>query len=189
MVRFSMFRSLLRFPTKSRGHEDAEKELVEVMDLFSEYPLHLAEADKTEFTNEHDRLQHEIRLYKTGEPTAERRNVDIILGDCRALKCKKTIDDRRVAYVRGEVSVLAGVGGPGGHQKSNPPPARDASETKSSHPDQPPNVKTVASLPTTSAATLPTDKTRFKPQSGVPSVNPRSGLPQSERPCDPKVKF
>ncbi|KAG1844317.1 hypothetical protein DFJ58DRAFT_802771 [Suillus subalutaceus] len=170
MVRFSMFRSLLKFPTKHRGHEDAEKELVEVMDLFSEYPLHLSETDKTEFKDEHDRLQREIRL-----------NVDIISDDCRALKgkVKKTIDDRRVAYVRREVSVPTGVGGLGGHQKLNPSPARVALETNSSHSDQPPDVKTIASLSTTLAGTLPTDKTRFKPQSGVPSVNPRSGLPQS----------
>ncbi|KAG1863836.1 hypothetical protein F4604DRAFT_1957177 [Suillus subluteus] len=181
MVRFSMFRSLLKFPTKHRGHEDAEKELVEVMDLFSEYPLHLSETDKTEFKDEHDRLQREIRLYKAGESTAKPRNVDIISDDCRALKCKvkKTIDDRRVAYVRREVSVPTGVGGLGGHQKLNPPLARDALETKSSYLDQPPDVKTIASLSTTLAGTLPTDKTRFKPQSGVPSVNPRSGLPQS----------
>lgn len=181
MVRFSMFRSLFRLPTKSRGHEDAEKELVEVMDLFSKYPSHLAESDKTEFKNEHDRLQREIQVYKAGKSTAKLRNVDIILDDCRALKCKvkKTIDDRRGASVKGEVPVSTSVGVIGGHQKSNPSPARDASETKSSHSDQLPTVKIVASLPTTSASTLVADKTRFKPQSGVPSVNPRSGIPQS----------
>ncbi|KAG1772590.1 hypothetical protein EV702DRAFT_1133416 [Suillus placidus] len=177
-----MFRSLLRFPTKPHGHEDAEKELVKVMDLFSKYPSHLVETDKTEFKNEYERLQREIRLYKAGESTAKLRNVDIMLDDCRALKCKvkKTIDDRRVASVRGEVSAPTGVGGLGGHQKLNPP-ARDALETKSSHSNQPPNVKTIPSFPTTSASTLVTDKTRFKPQSeGVPSVKPRSGLPQSQ---------
>lgn len=178
-----MFRSLLRFPTKARrGHEDAEKELIEVMDLFSKYSSYLVETDKNdlEFKNEYERLQREIHLYKAREPTAKLRNMDIILDDCRTLKCKvkKTIDGRR-AYVRGEVSVPTGVGGLGGHQKLNPPPARDVLETKSTHSDQPPNVKTIASLPTTSAGTLPTDKTRFKPQSGVPPVNPRSDHPQS----------
>ncbi|KAG2338898.1 hypothetical protein BDR05DRAFT_1062477 [Suillus weaverae] len=173
-----MFRSLFRFSTKPRGHEDAEKELVEVMDLFSKYPSHLVETDKNEFKNEYERLQREIRLYKAGESTAKLRDVDIMLDDCRALKCKvkKTIDDRRVAS---GVSAPTGVGGLGGHQKSNPP-ARDALETKSSHSNQPPNVKTIPSFPTTSASTLATEK-RFKPQSeGVPSVNPRSGLPQSQ---------
>lgn len=163
------------------GHEDAEKELVEVMGLFSEYPLHLVEADKTEFKNEYDRLQREIRLCKAEESTAKPRN--IILDDCTALKCKvkKTIDDRRVAYVRGEVSAPAGVGGLGGHQESNLPPAEDASKTKSSYSNQPPNVKAIASLPTSSAGTSAADKTPFKPQSGVPSVTvkPRSGPPQS----------
>jgi hypothetical protein len=91
--------------------------------------------------------------------------------------------------VKGEVPVSTSVGVIGGHQKSNPSPARDASETKSSHSDQLPTVKIVASLPTTSASTLVADKTRFKPQSDVPSVNPRSGLSQSERSCDPKIKF
>jgi hypothetical protein len=92
-----MFRSLLRFPTKPHGHQDAEKELVEVMDLFS----HLVETDKTEFKNEYDRhvfyvesfifiddifcrLQREIRFCKAGKSTAR----NIILDDCRALKRK-----------------------------------------------------------------------------------------------------
>jgi hypothetical protein len=94
-----MFRSLLRFPTKPHrhDHQDAEKELVEVTDLFS----HLVETDKTEFKNEFDRyvfhvesflfiddifcrLQREIRLSKAGKSTAR----NIILDDCRALKCK-----------------------------------------------------------------------------------------------------
>jgi hypothetical protein len=100
-----MFRSLLGFPSKPRSYEDAEKELVEVMDLFCDYPLLLVETDKTQFKNEYDRyvfnvesfvfiddifcrLQHEICLYKAGEPTAKLRNVHIILEDCRALKCK-----------------------------------------------------------------------------------------------------
>ncbi|KAG1735992.1 hypothetical protein EDB19DRAFT_2040445 [Suillus lakei] len=175
-----MLRSLLGFPTKPHGHEDAEKELTEVMDLFSKYP-HLVETDKNEFKNEYDRLQREIRLYKAGESTAQLRNVDIMLDDCRALKCrvKKTINDRRVALVRGEGSASTGIGGLGGHQKLNPPPARDALETKSSHSNQPPNVKTRVSLPSTSAGTSAIDKTHSEPQSGVPSDNPRSGLPQS----------
>lgn len=175
-----MFRSLLRFPTKPRGHKDAEKELVEVMELFSKYPSYLAETDKTEFKNECERLQREIKLYKIEKSTAKLRNADMILDECRALKRKvqETIDDRRVTSMIGEVSAPTGVVGRG-HEKLNPPPARDASATESSHSNEPPNDKTIGSLPTTSADTSATDKTRFKPQSGVPSVNPGSGLPQS----------
>lgn len=171
-----MFRSLLKFPTKSRGHKDAEKKLVEVKDLFTEYP-HLAETDKNEFKNEYDRLEREIRSYKAGESTAKLWKVDMILDDCKALKCKvqKAISDS----ARGEVSApAASVGGLEGHQTSNPPPVRDALETKSNHLDQPPSVKTIAPLPATSAGTLATDKAPFKPQSAVPSINPRSDLPQ-----------
>lgn len=173
-----MFQSLLRFPTKPRGIKDAEKELVEVMDLFSEYPVHLVETDKNEFKSEYDRLKREIGSYKAGDPTAK-LNVDIILDDCKALKCKvkRAISD----YARGEVlAPTASVGGLEGHQTSNPPPVRDALETKSSHLDQPPSVKTIASLPATSADILATDETRFKPQSAGPSNNPRSGLPQND---------
>ncbi|KAG1753330.1 hypothetical protein EDB19DRAFT_2035244 [Suillus lakei] len=192
-----MFRSLLGFPTKPHGHEDAEKELTEVMDLFSKYP-HLVETDKNEFKNEYNRhvfdmelflfiddifyrLQREIRLYKAGESTAKLRNVDIILDDCRALKCrvKKTINDRRVALVRGESSAPTGIGGLGGHQKLNSSPAGDALEIKSNHSNQPPNAETGMSLPPTSVGTPAIGKTHFEPQSGVPSVDPRSGLPQS----------
>lgn len=170
-----MFRSLFRFSTKSHYYEDAEKELIEVTDLVSEHQSYLVETDKTEFNNEHDRLQREISLYKAGESTAK---PNIILDDCRAFKCKvtKTIGDRMEAYVRlfrGEVSEPVGVSELGGHQESDLPPA-----TTSNHSNQLPNVKTTASLPETSADI---DKTPFKPQSGVPSVtvNPRSGLPQS----------
>ncbi|KAG2745896.1 hypothetical protein P692DRAFT_20858275 [Suillus brevipes Sb2] len=172
-----MFRSLLRFTTKPHrhDHQDAEKELVEVTDLFS----HLVETDKTEFKNEYDRLQREIRLSKAGKSTAR----NIILDDCRALKCKvkKTIDDHRVACKKEEVSAPVGVGGLGDYQEPNTPPTNDASKTKSSHSNQPPNVKVIASLPTTSASTSAADKTPFKPQPGVASVTvkPRSGLPQS----------
>lgn len=143
------------------------------MDLFS----HLVETDKTEFKNEYDRLQREIRLSKAGKSTAR----NIILDDCRAFKCKvkKTIDDRRVTYKKEEVSAPAG--GLEGHQEPNPPPTNDASKTKSSNSNQPLNVKIIASLPTTSAGTPAADKTPFKPQPGVASVTvkPRSGLPQS----------
>ncbi|KAG2148696.1 uncharacterized protein EDB93DRAFT_1144322 [Suillus bovinus] len=170
MVRFNMFRSLLRFPTKPRSHEDAEKELAEVMDLFSKYPSYLVETDKTEFRNEYERLQREIQSHKARESTAKLRNADMILEDCRALKSKVT-----VAIVRGEVPAPTGIGA--GHEKSNPPPARDVSETKSYHSNQPPNIKTIASLPTTGTSAI--DKTPFKPQSGVPSVNTRASLPQS----------
>ncbi|KAG1827808.1 hypothetical protein EV424DRAFT_1537189 [Suillus variegatus] len=175
-----MFRSLFGFPTKPRGHKDAEKELVEVMELFSKYPSFLAETDKTEFKNECERLQSEIQLYKIEKSKVKLRNADMILDDCRALKRKvqETIDNRRVASVIGEVSAPTGVVGRG-HERLNPPPARDASATESSHSNEPPNVKTIGSLPTTSADASATDKTRFKPQSGVPSVNPGSGLPQS----------
>lgn len=174
-----MFRSLLRFPAKPRGHKDAEKELVEVMELFSKYPSYLAET-QTEFKNEYERLQREIQLYKIEKSTAKLRNADMILDDCRALKRKvqETIDDRRVASAIGEVSAPTGVVGRG-HEKLNPPPARDAPVTESSHSNEPPNVKTIGSLPTTSTDTSATDEIRFKPQSGVPSVNPGSGLPQS----------
>jgi len=116
-----MFRSLFRLPTKSRGHEDAEKELVEVMDLFSKYPSHLAESDKTEFKNEHDRhvlyielslfiydiiyrLQREIQVYKAGKSTSKLRNVDIILDDCRALKCKVKVTIP-LLFLRGSVLI------------------------------------------------------------------------------------
>ncbi|KAG2101347.1 uncharacterized protein F5147DRAFT_315465 [Suillus discolor] len=178
-----MFRSLLRFPTKSRGHKDAEKdaekELVEVMELFSKYPSYLAETEKTEFKNEYERLQREIQLYKIEKSAAKLRNADMILDDCSALKDKvaKTIRHRRLAFAR-EVSAPTGVVGRG-HEKLNPPPAGDASATESNHSNGPSNIKIIGSLPTTSADTSATDMTRFKPQSGVPSVNPGSGLPQS----------
>lgn len=58
-----MFRSLFGFPTKPRGHKDAEKELVEVMELFSKYPSFLAETDKTEFKNECERyVFYDVKL-------------------------------------------------------------------------------------------------------------------------------
>jgi hypothetical protein len=47
---------------KPHGHEDAEKELAEVMNLCSKYPLYLAESEKSEFKNEHDR-----RVFKMSE--------------------------------------------------------------------------------------------------------------------------
>ena len=39
----------------SHNHEDAEKELAEVMDLYSKYLLYLAESEKSELENECDR--------------------------------------------------------------------------------------------------------------------------------------
>ncbi|KAG2135807.1 hypothetical protein DEU56DRAFT_901706 [Suillus clintonianus] len=172
-----MLRSLLGLTTKPHNHEDAEKELAEVMDLFSKYPLYLVETDK----NEYERLQGEIRLYKAGKSTAKVAKLRI-LNDCRALKCRveKTVNDRTVT-AGGEVSASIGVGGLGGHQKLNPPPATDSVGTRPSHSNQPPKVETRASLSTTSAGTLAADKTHFKPQSGVPSLNPRSSLPQTPR--------
>ena len=51
-----MLQSLLRFTTKPLlSYEDAEKELTEIIDLFSKYQLYLAETEKSEFRNEHDR--------------------------------------------------------------------------------------------------------------------------------------
>ncbi|KAG0696946.1 hypothetical protein DFH29DRAFT_948707 [Suillus ampliporus] len=186
-----MLRSILGFTTKSHAHEDAEKELTEVIGLFSKYPLYLAETDKSEFKNECDRLQHELRLYKAGESKAKLRNVDIILNDCRALKCKvkKMIDDRTAAAVRAEISPPMAGAGDGHRIASQEPkipsplaPARDALQIKSSNSNQPPNVATRTSLPTTSTRMLATDKARLEPQSGVPSTNPRAGLPKVGHP-------
>ena len=50
-----MFRSLLGYTVKPPSHEDAEKELAEVLDLFSKYSLYLEESEKSEFKNEYDR--------------------------------------------------------------------------------------------------------------------------------------
>jgi hypothetical protein len=50
-----MLRSLLGLTIKPHNHEGAEKELAEVMYLCSEYPLYLAESEKSEFDNECDR--------------------------------------------------------------------------------------------------------------------------------------
>jgi len=54
-VRFTMLQSLLKYTIKPRGHEDAERELDEVMDLRSKYPLYLAEGENSEFKDEYDR--------------------------------------------------------------------------------------------------------------------------------------
>ncbi|KAG1725263.1 uncharacterized protein EDB91DRAFT_1168925 [Suillus paluster] len=182
-----MLRSLLGFTTKPHGHGDAEKELAEVIDLLSKYPRCLAEIDKSEFKSEYDRLQREMCLYKAGGSTANPRNADIILNDCRALKCKvkKTIDDRTAAAVRAEISAPTGAGD--AHriapQESKTPsplaPARDASHIKPSNSNQPPKVETKTSLPTISAKTLTTAKACLEPQPSVlASTNPRDGLPK-----------
>jgi hypothetical protein len=44
-----MLRSLIEYTIKPHGHEDAEKELAEVMDLCSKYPLYVAESEKSEY--------------------------------------------------------------------------------------------------------------------------------------------
>jgi hypothetical protein len=50
-----MFRSLLGYTVKPPSHEDSEKELAEVLDLFSKHSLYLEESEKRELKNEYDR--------------------------------------------------------------------------------------------------------------------------------------
>jgi len=174
-----MLRSLFGLIIKPHNHEDAEKELAEVVYLCSEYPSYLAESEKSEFENERDRLQREIHL-----SVAKPRNADVILKDCRALKCKveKIIDDRAMAGVRARVPASTSAGA---DYRNTPQdmevishsalPAGDPSQITSSQPgsDEPLNIATNTSLPSPPAGAPCTDnhETQSDP---ILSPNPES---------------
>ncbi|OJA12841.1 hypothetical protein AZE42_13085 [Rhizopogon vesiculosus] len=163
-----MLRLLLGLMIKPHNHEDAEKELAEIMYLCSEYPLYLAESEKSEFENE----------------LAKPRNADVILKDCRALRCKveKIVDDRTMA------GVGAGVPAPtsaGADDRNTPQdmevishsalPAGDPSQITSSQPgsDEPLNIATNTSLPSPPAGAPRTDNHEAQ-SDPISNTNPES---------------
>ncbi|KAJ8588514.1 hypothetical protein M405DRAFT_819544 [Rhizopogon salebrosus TDB-379] len=174
-----MFRSLLGYTVKPPSHEDSEKELAEVLDLFSKHSLYLEESEKREFKNEYDRLQHEIRLYNAVKSAEKPKNVDMVLTDSRALKCKvkKTI----VAAVgtRAAAPMSAGEDSLEEVQATPPlaPPAIDPSQPTSDHPVDPPSVATNASLHTPTSTSSTNNEGRLEPQSN-PSVKADRSLPE-----------